>query len=64
MFPLTTLLTPTVPIKDVKVPDGLYWYMGIIVAVCLVVFFLLPVLLSKNTRRPKPKQDAPDAHDP
>ncbi|GAB4553194.1 MAG: hypothetical protein Tsb0013_15630 [Phycisphaerales bacterium] len=64
MTPAPATIQPDRPaqpaLKEVKVPDGLYWYMGAAVLVCLVVFFLLPLLL-KSTSRPVPKQEATDA---
>lgn len=50
------LLAQNVPLKEVRVPDSLFWYMGIIVAVCVVVFFVIPVVLSAKHKR--------DAHPP
>ena len=57
---MLTLLTAQPELKEVRVPDYLYWYMGIGVALCLIVFFILPVLL-KSKSRPVPKQEATDA---
>ena len=56
---MLTLLTAQPDLKEVRVPDYLYWYMGAVVLACLIVFFLLPVFLSKSKPRPVPRQDAP-----
>ena len=55
---MLTLLAAQPELKEVRVPDYLYWYIGASVLVCVVVFFLLPVIL-KSKSRPVPRQDAP-----
>ena len=63
---ILTLLTKApapaeVPLKDVRVPDALFWYMGIIVLVCVVVFFVIPIVLSaKRKRAASTPPDQPD----
>ena len=61
---MLTLLTQDVPLKEVRVPDGLFWYMGIIVAICLVVFFVIPVVLSAKRKRAASNAPTPPTEDP
>ena len=66
---MLTLLTQSVPLQDVplkevRVPDGLFWYMGIIVAICVVVFFVIPVVLSAKRKRAAKLQSTPQTETP
>lgn len=62
---MLTLLTASQPeLVEVKVPAYLFWYMGIAVGLCVVVFFVLPVVLSsrrKSRARRAQQETAPDA---
>jgi heme/copper-type cytochrome/quinol oxidase subunit 2 len=53
-----------VPLKEVRVPDYLFWYMGVVVALCLVVFLIIPAVLTIKRRSNKAKQDQPSPKEP
>ena len=61
---MLTLLTSSPELVEVKVPAYLFWYMGIAVGLCVVVFFVLPFFLSakRKSRAASAQQEtAPDA---